>query len=222
MPEIISRFEHLGVKYPPPDWGVAWELVRARCTAAVNIIREDWQSSGRGHDHWRVFGYVPRAARLRATAVSYSSPVIRTTPIRKPVAAFAWTSGFDAVGFYPLYDSTHRHSGVPLLDMRQQDSARRVAGIGLGLRWCPVVDRCRELGATDEPRLGGGQVDQGAIAGGERVTMSLVTTDPPHLRPKKHNGLFSVSVGEVEQVKPHSPRVPGVEWNTRRSCEPRL
>jgi hypothetical protein len=33
------------------------------------------------------FGYVPRASRLRARAVSYSSPVIRTTPIRKPAAA---------------------------------------------------------------------------------------------------------------------------------------
>src|SRR4051794_8015034 len=44
------------------------------------------------------FRYAPRASRLRATAFSYSPPVIRTTLLRKPAAAFAWTSGFDAVG----------------------------------------------------------------------------------------------------------------------------
>src|SRR5215510_5714748 len=42
---------------------------------------------------------------------------------------------------------------------------------------------------------------------GKRVAMSLLTTDPPHLRPKKHSGLLSVSVGEVEQVTRHPPRV---------------
>jgi hypothetical protein len=71
------------------------------------------------------------------------------------------------------------------------------------------VDRCRELDATGELCLGGRQIDQGEIAGGKRVAMSLVTTDPPHLRPKKHRGLFSVSVREVEQIMPHPPRLPG-------------
>jgi hypothetical protein len=77
----------------------------------------------------------------------------------------------------------------PLLDMRQQHSARRFAGITLGLRRCPIVDRCRELGATNELCPGGRQVDQGEIAGGKRVAMSLVATDPPHLRLEKRSGL---------------------------------
>jgi hypothetical protein len=46
--EVISRFERLGVKYPPPDWGAAWELIRARCTAAVNTIREELEVLGNG------------------------------------------------------------------------------------------------------------------------------------------------------------------------------
>src|SRR5262249_58323683 len=73
----------------------------------------------------------------------------------------------------PLHDGVHWHSGVPLLDMRQHHSARRITGIGLGLRRCPMVNPCREFGATDELCLGG-QVDQGEIAGGKGVAMSLV------------------------------------------------
>jgi hypothetical protein len=61
-------------------------------------LRRRQQARPRQRSHGRGFGYVPRASRLRASAVSYSSPVIRTTLIRKPAAAFAWTSGFDAVG----------------------------------------------------------------------------------------------------------------------------
>jgi hypothetical protein len=98
----------------------------------------------------------------------------------------------------PINDDIHRHSGIPFLDMSQQHSARRVAGIGLGLRWCPIMDRRRELGATDELRLGS-QVDQGKIAGGKRVAMSLVATNPPHLRLEKTSGLWSVAVGELNR-----------------------
>src|SRR5262245_62615105 len=53
--------------------------------------------------------------------------------------------------------------------------------LGLGLRRCPVVGRCRELGASDELCVGGRQVDQGEIAGRKRVATFLVTTDPPQI-----------------------------------------
>lgn len=41
MSEMAGTFERFGVKYPPMDWGMAWEQVRARCAAAVNAIREE-------------------------------------------------------------------------------------------------------------------------------------------------------------------------------------
>ncbi len=43
--EIPARFARLGVKYPPPDWGGAWEQVRVRCTTAVNAIREELEAA---------------------------------------------------------------------------------------------------------------------------------------------------------------------------------
>src|SRR5262245_28164686 len=47
--------------------------------------------------------------------------------------------------------------------------------------------------------------------------MSLVATDPPHLRPEKSSGLPSVSVGEVEQVMRHpADSTPG--WASVREC----
>src|SRR5262249_19051822 len=92
--------------------------------------------------------------------------------------------------------------------MRQQHSALRIAGIRLGLRGCPMVNRCREFGATDELCLGGRQVDQGEITWGKSVAMSLVATDPPCLRLEKHTDLLSISVGEVEQIMRHAPRLP--------------
>jgi hypothetical protein len=57
-----------------------------------SVVEESTHAVGKG------FGYVPRASRLSATVAPYSSSVIRTTAYRKPAAAFAWTSGFDAVG----------------------------------------------------------------------------------------------------------------------------
>jgi hypothetical protein len=69
------------------------------------------------------------------------------------------------------------------------------------------MNRCRELGATDELCLGSRQVDEGEIPGGKCVTVPLVATDSPHLRAKKVGGPLSVSVGEVEQIVGHTPTI---------------
>jgi hypothetical protein len=70
------------------------------------------------------------------------------------------------------------------------------------------MDRCRELGATDELCLGGRQIDQGEVAGGKRVTVSLIAIESPHIRPEKCGRLSSVSLGEVEQIVRHPRTVP--------------
>jgi hypothetical protein len=79
-------------------------MVRApdpRVERAVEILRPVVSTTGEAGKAGltsAASGYEPRASRLRARAFSYSSPVIRTTPIRNPTAAFDWTSWFDAVG----------------------------------------------------------------------------------------------------------------------------
>jgi hypothetical protein len=73
-----------------------------------------------------------------------------------------------------------------------------------------MMDRCRELDAADELCLRGRQVDQGEIAGGKRVAMSLFAIDRPHLRPEKRSRPLSVSLGEVEQIMRHLRTVPWV------------
>jgi hypothetical protein len=69
------------------------------------------------------------------------------------------------------------------------------------------VNRCRELDATDELCLWCRQEDQGEIARGKGVAMSLAATDPPHHRLEEQAGLLSVSVGKVEQILRHRRRV---------------
>jgi hypothetical protein len=46
--------------------------------------------------------------------------------------------------------------------------------------------------------------------------MPLVATDPPHLRPEKCGDVFSVSVGDVEQVVRHPRRIPGPSSRIQR------
>ena len=39
-----SHFTRLGLQYPPKDWNRTWEQVRARCTEAINTLREELEA----------------------------------------------------------------------------------------------------------------------------------------------------------------------------------
>ncbi|MBA3877398.1 MAG: hypothetical protein C0498_10740 [Anaerolinea sp.] len=43
--QVIDAFQDLGLRYPPPDWGAAWDAIRGRCVDDINAIREELEAS---------------------------------------------------------------------------------------------------------------------------------------------------------------------------------
>jgi hypothetical protein len=44
MPEAAKKFAEFDIRYPPADWGAAWNTVRTRITRALDSIREELQA----------------------------------------------------------------------------------------------------------------------------------------------------------------------------------